>query len=152
VNPPDEKERNWDREMAEVDKLLAKLPSQESSAPTVKRPAAGAPGPRPRPAGPTAPLVTWLRLGLGLLLGVGMTQWPYSHVCGAKLLLYLVAAGAVITSGVWSAVSSWRSRSALAHVLAILLTFWGLELVTLEVLARVGADALPWFCPEPPSP
>ena len=51
---------------------------------------------------------------LGLLVGIGMTQWPYSHGCGLRLIFYLVGVIAVIATGVWSSVSSWRGRLGLA--------------------------------------
>jgi len=94
----DPKERDWDREMREVDKLLAKLPEAEPTlgrgVPTVPvspRPSVGgvtgAVGPPPAgPARGRAWLTTWLRVGLGLVLGVGMLVWPYTHVCGLKLV------------------------------------------------------------------
>ncbi len=86
-----EKERDWDREMREVDKLLAKLPEAE---PTLGRGVPTVPvSPRPpvgsvpdsggfQPTGPArgrAWISTWMRVGLGLALGVGMLVWPYAH-------------------------------------------------------------------------
>lgn len=156
-----EKERDWDREMREVDKLLAKLPEAD--------PALGAGGggqrgvptipvsPRPgvHPAGGPARgrdwLSTWFRVGLGLVLGVGMLAWPYTHGCGLKLVFYLIGATTVSVAGIWSAISSWKRRLGLAHTLSIILVLWGLVLAAREVLPRVGyakADA-PFFCPEP---
>ncbi|MGH7567505.1 MAG: hypothetical protein ACREL9_00835 [Gemmatimonadales bacterium] len=157
---PKEKERDWDKEMAEVDKLLAKLPSHDplphgSADPTVKRPAVpaaahggagvGADGSR---AG------TWLRVGLGLLLAAGITTWPYSHGCGFRLIFYLVAVGTLVVTGVWTGLSSWKRRLGLAHLLSLGLVTWGLALAARAVLPRVGyakADAT-WLCrTTPPS-
>jgi hypothetical protein len=153
-----EKDRDWDREMREVDKLLAKLPETDPTlgpgVPTVPRayPAHLAQPPHAEgPAAAGARLTTWFRVGLGLLLGVGMLVWPYSHVCGAKLLFYMIGASTVIVAGVWSGVSSWRRRLGLAHLLSLGLVLWGLALAAGVVLPRVGYTNPPaiWFCPEP---
>jgi hypothetical protein len=156
-----EKDRNWEKQMAEVDRLLQKLPSHAEPAadagaePTVRRPAAAVP-PAPAPAGLSgaAWLGTWARVILGLLLGIGMTQWPYTHGCGLRLLFYLVGVAAVIAAGVWSSISSWRRRLGLAHVLAQALIIWGLVLAAREVLPRVGyaRASAPWLCPDVPAP
>ncbi len=153
-----EKDRDWDREMREVDKLLAKLPEADPAlgrdVPTVPRayPAQVAHPPHAEgPAAAGARLTTWVRVGLGLLLGVGMLVWPYSHVCGAKLLFYMIGAGTVIVAGVWSGVSSWRRRLGLAHLLSLGIVLWGLVLAAGVVLPRVGYanQSAIWFCPEP---
>jgi hypothetical protein len=154
------KDRDWDREMREVDKLLAKLPEADPTlgrgggAPTVPRayPAHGVPTPQSTgPAAAGARLTTWFRVGLGLMLGVGMLVWPYSHVCGAKLLFYMIGASTVTVAGVWAGVSSWKRRMGLAHLLSLGLVIWGLVLAAGVVLPRAGytnQSAL-WFCPEP---
>jgi hypothetical protein len=157
-----EKERDWDREMAEVDKLLSKLPEADpylrgSGAPAPHRPAApggsalAAPGAGAAAAGR---LGTWARVGLGLLIGIGMTQWPYTHGCGLKLWFYLIGVGAVLVAGVWSSISSWRRRLGVAHLLSQGLVIWGLVLAAREVLPRVGYAkvAATWFCPDIPAP
>ena len=156
--PDQEKPRDWDRELAEVDRLLAKLPHAD---PAAGRGPASAPGHKPgapggmaspgQPSGPSGAAV-WIRVTLGLLVGVAMTQWPYSHACGIKTMFYLLGAGAVVAAAVWGAWGSWRRRMGLAHTLSIGLLIWGLALVTFEVLPRVGyaAKTATWFCPEPP--
>jgi hypothetical protein len=152
------KDRDWDREMREVDKLLAKLPEADPTlgrgAPTVPRafPAHGVHTPHPdSPAAAGARVTTWIRVGLGLMLGVGMLVWPYSHVCGLKLMFYMIGAGTVIVAGVWTGVSSWKRRMGLAHLLSLCLVIWGLVLAAGVVLPRVGYTnhAAIWFCPEP---
>jgi len=155
----DFKDRDWDREMREVDKLLAKLPDTDPmlghGAPTVPR-AYAAPGGHATPhtegrSAAGARFTTWIRVGLGLMLGVGMLVWPYSHVCGAKLLFYMIGASTVTVAGVWAGVSSWKRRMGLAHLLSLGLVIWGLVLAAGVVLPRAGytnQSAL-WFCPEP---
>ena len=158
-----EKERDWDREMREVDKLLAKLPDAD---PTLGRgpiragaTAGGGGGVGGVPTIRTTPYLaggrgfasTWLRLGLGLLLGVGMLVWPYSHICGLKLLFYMLGIATLIVAGVWSALSSWKHRQGFAHLLSLTLVWWGLTLAAAAVLPRVGyagQEAI-WLCPEP---
>jgi len=157
-----EKERDWDKEMAEVDRLLNKLPYAEptlgrsSGERTVKKPAVSGGA-----AGGTVPsrgdwLGTWAKVALGVLVGIGVTPgvWPYTHGCGLRLIFYLVGVGTVIAAGVWAGVSSWRRRLGVAHVIAQVLIVWGAILVTRELLPRVGArvDAM-WLCPDvvPPS-
>ena len=152
------KEHDWDREMREVDKLLAKLPEAD---PTLGRGVPTVPK-TPRMAGPgdaagagttgaVTAFATWFRVGLGVVLGIGMFVWPYSHVCGARLLFYLIGASTVVVAGVWGGVSSWRRRLGLAHLLSLGVVLWGLALVAGVVLPRAGYSNPPaiWFCPEP---
>jgi hypothetical protein len=147
-----EKDRDWDREMREVDKLLAKLPEADPAlgrgVPTVRT------IPKSLSASPARGrewLSTWVRVGLGLLLGIGMLAWPYTHGCGLKLIFYLIGVTTLIVAGVWSGLSSWRRRLGFAHVLSQLLIIWGLVLAAREILPRVGyaKTAAPFFCPEP---
>ncbi len=147
-----EKDRDWDREMRAVDKLLAKLPEAD---PTLGR---GVPTVRTGPKPPAAPpargrewISTWMRVGLGVLLGIGMLAWPYTHGCGLKLIFYLIGVTTLIVAGVWSSLSSWRRRLGFAHLLSQMLVIWGLVLAAREILPRVGyaKTAAPFFCPEP---
>ncbi len=155
----DQKERDWDREMREVDKLLAKLPEAD---PTLGRGVPTVPvSPRPAivgvgggtlqtgPARGRAWITTWMRVGLGLALGIGMLVWPYTHACGLKLVFYLIGATAVTVAGVWSALTSWKRRLGIAHTLSIILIVWGLALAGRQLLPRVyGKTPIPFFCPE----
>ena len=153
----DFKDRDWDREMREVDKLLAKLPDADPSlgrgAPTIPRtyPAHGVPTPQEGPAAAGARLTTWIRVGLGVALGVGMVVWPYSHVCGLRLIFYTIGAGTVVVAGLWSGLSSWKRRMGFAHLLSLGLVIWGLALAAAVVLPRIGYanQTATWFCPEP---
>jgi len=45
-------------------------------------------------------------------------------------------------------VSSWHRRRGLAHIIALLVTLWGLGLVMIEVLPRVGyaKQVIRWTC------
>ena len=157
-----EKERDWDKEMAEVDRLLKKLPNADptlgrGSDQTLRRPAAP-PGYATPSGGVYAVggrLGTWLKVGLGVLVGVGVAPgvWPYSHGCGLYLLFYLLGVTTVVAAGIWASVSSWRRRLGFAHVISQVLIVWGVLLMTREVVPRLGAKpALPWLCPDVSQP
>lgn len=146
--------RDWDKEMAEIDKIMAKSPpaqlTERSSAagpPTAVAPARSAPV--ASSTGRRAALATWLRVGLGVALAAGMTQWPYFHACGTALFLYLGALGMVGLSGVWGMITSWRHRMGLAHTISILVLLWGGILAAATVLPRNGYARLTatWMCP-----
>ena len=151
----DERDRDWDKELAEVDRLLNNMPGHPP-APAPIKPAGGYPPPGAAQAG-RGPRVlstrewagTWIRVGLGLLIGIGMTQWPYTHGCGLRLWFYLLGVAAVIAAGVWSSVSSWRRHLAWAHILSQGLVIWGLTLAAREILPRVhyAREIATWMCP-----
>ena len=153
-----DKERDWDREMREVDKLLAKLPDADPTlGRPIQKPQSGIPTvPRALPSGTPfggtrAFASTWLRLGLGLLLGVGMLVWPYSHVCGLRLIFYMAGITTLIVAATWSALASWKHRQGFAHFLSVLLLIWGLGLAAGAVLPRIGYAGQQglWLCPDP---
>ena len=157
----DQKARDWDKELAQIDKLIASGGGAPQNPPAAAPSGAAAPAPRrgapPIEAGPRPRSVvfTWLRLLLGLAIGVGITQWPYARGCGVLLFGYLGAVGGVIVAGLWSGISSWRTRSGLAHVLSLGLVFWGAILGAREVLPRIGyaRARAAWLCPaNPPGP
>jgi hypothetical protein len=135
--------RDWDRELAEIDKVMTRTGGQAGTAPVrgggVAVPDAG---------GRMAAFTTWMRVVLGLFLAVGMTQWPYANACGLNLAVYLGAIAAVIVAGAWSGLSSWRRRLGLAHFLSLAVLLWGLVLAAREVLPRVGYAKSPraWTC------
>lgn len=130
-----------------VDQLLRKLRPVDQARPAAPRRMAVASVTRPaqtRRAG------VWARVGLGVLVGIALTQWPYQRGCGWWLLFYLSAVATVVVTGVWSASFSWRSRLGLAHVAALGTIFWGFVLTADEVLPRVGYARTPatWRCAE----
>lgn len=147
-------ERDWDKELAKIDKQLESV-SDAQLFPEKPKPGA--------PAAPTAGAVSpqvakeraearsWpaiLRLTLSVVLGVGILFWPYENRCGGGLVMYLLAVAAVMGSGVWSAIWTWRHKAARAHILSILLLAWGVMLGAAEVLPRVGyaKEVLTWSC------
>lgn len=149
-------ERDWTKELAKIDKQLESV-SDEALFPTKTAPAK-----TPKDAADrsenlekqrtTSTFGVFLRLVLSVALGVGILFWPYDARCGFGLAGYLAAVGVVAASGVWSAVWTWRHRSARGHMLSLLLVLWGLVLGAMEVLPRIGygkPDAMhpaTWVC------
>jgi hypothetical protein len=148
--------RDWDKELAAIDKLMAAGPPAPAASPAPAPPAGRAPAPAPAggPArsaaapGRYARFFTWVRLVLGLALGAAMTQWPYTHGCGVPLFAYLGGVAAVLVAATWSTISSWRTRSAVAHFLSLALFVWGGFLAAREVLPRIGyaKQTAGWSC------
>jgi len=148
----------------EVDRLLAQLAnfgSQPARDP-VSRGERLAPHPVTRVKSPavTPPRSTptradlvalWARVLLGVALGGLMTQWPYSIGCGLPLLGYLGAILAVLLTGAWIGFASWKLRSGVTHILALILFFWGIVLAAEQLLPRIGytVDQASWRCPPP---
>ncbi|HEU4993539.1 MAG TPA: hypothetical protein VFT29_01900 [Gemmatimonadaceae bacterium] len=145
-------ERNWDKELAKIDKQLESVsdsqmfPEKKNATPSQKAEIAVE-------RAQTSSLPAILRLTLSVALGVGILFWPYANRCGVGLAGYLFGVTAVSASGIWSAVWTWRHRTAKAHTLSILLMVWGLILGAIEVLPRVGyaKQSLPWSCTANPS-
>ena len=146
---------DWDKELAKIDKQLAGMSDADllgdqarPALPTGKQPVTGAARPSAKaPAAASEPtsggsrlatFTLYARVLLALALGIGMMFWPYDAKCGSGMVLYLGAVAAVVVSGVWSAVWSWRHRAARLHSLSLLLVLWGLILGGLDVLPRIG--------------
>ena len=149
--------RDWDKEMAEIDKLMAQppaaqLPAKAGAPPQpAPRPSAGAPPPvvAGAPVSRKAIFATWLKVILAAVAAGAMTRWPYAHACGMGLFLYLGATGVIALAGVTSAISTWKRRMGLAHTVSLLVMLWGLGLSAAVVLPRIGyaKTAATWFCP-----
>jgi hypothetical protein len=142
-------DRDWDRELAKIDKQLES--ASDAQLFPEKKGAAATPAAKAQVADARATTRSWpaiLRLTLSVLLGVAILFWPYQNRCGVGLTGYLVAVTAVAGAGIWSAVWTWRHRSARAHILSLLLIAWGLVLGAGEVLPRIGyaKQVLSWSC------
>jgi len=165
-------DRNWEAEMAKIDKQLASV-SDEALLAESKAVAPAKAGARPAaapavaaPARPSAsasasvaPVVGawrgWVKVAIAVGAAAGLMFWPWPAPCGAPLLGFTAATGAVALLGLWSAVGTWRHRLGLAHVASLLVVAWGLALGAREVLPRIGY-ATPtsdrgegWSCPAP---
>lgn len=151
-----EQPRDWDKEMAEIDRLMTHAPAPSKGPVAGSGPAAL---PAPRPSAGAAPaqvagsrrvvMGTWARALAGAVLAGAMTQWPYAHGCGGGLMLYTGATAAVVVAGLWGATAAWRSRLAAAHLLSLVVIGWGAALLAAIILPRIGyaATTLTWFCP-----
>jgi hypothetical protein len=146
-------DRDWEKELAKIDKQLGSLSDEQllgpapGQVPAAKQlpPAKAAKAPKassaPVVTGEPTPTKAWAvyaRLTISVALGVGMLFWPYLARCGPGLAGYLAAVAAVVGSGIWSAVWTWRHRAPKAHALSLLLILWGLVLGSMEVLPRIG--------------
>jgi hypothetical protein len=145
-----EQPRNWDRELADIDRAIAKQGDV---------PPAGAPAPRDRVPVPAAPVrrrsvaLTWFWVGLALALAAALLIWPYQRGCGLQLMFYLGAAGVTAVIALLGALASWSHRRGFAHVLSLLVLLWAGAVVLREVLPRVGyaRTNLTWMCASVPT-
>jgi hypothetical protein len=138
-----------------VNRLLAQLPGLQGE-PDLRRTSAPRtptfPITHPAPRSTVTPegqvLGSWLRLLLALGFGITMAAWPYQRACGFPLMGYISALSLVIWTGGWAASSAWRQRTALVHVLSLLVVLYGLMLTSAEVLPRIGyaASHAAWSC------
>ncbi len=145
-------DRDWDAELRKIDQEMAKAASRPAPAaapPQAAAPSAPMSAPMSLPSGApmaaplgAAPATTsfgvYARLTLAVALGVAIIFWPYVARCGVGLAAYLGAVAAVVISGAWSAVWTFRHRAGRAHFLSLLLVLWGLVLAGLDVLPRIG--------------
>jgi hypothetical protein len=144
-------DRNWDKELAKVDKQLASLSDEQllgapPAAPLTVPPSGARPSMKsqppassgPAPGKPTSAIGVYGRLALATLVGAAMYIWPYPAQCGVGLMGYLAAVGVVIAGGLWASVWTWRHRASKAHTLSLLVVLWGLVLGAMQVLPRTG--------------
>jgi hypothetical protein len=140
-------ERDWGKELSKIDKQLESV----SDAQLFPEKKGAAPEQKAKVATERAAAASWpaiVRLTLAVALGVGVLFWPYNNRCGVGLAGYLVVVIAVMVSGVWSAVWTWRHRTGRAHLLSLLLVAYGFILGATEVLPRIeyARVSLPWSC------
>ena len=137
-----EQPRDWDKELADIDRAIARQPA----------PAGGAPVPAGRPPTSTARrfvALTWFWSGLALVLGVALAFWPYDRNCGIRLIFFLGAGGLALLAGVLGALTSWAHHRGLAHLLSLLVIIWAAVMIMREILPRAGyaRESRDWTCP-----
>ena len=167
-------DRDWDRELADLDRRLASVP--ETPAPTpAARPGAPATPPSPggarRPPEPTPPANRTLgvaaapgrrswraqfallfRIVLGVIVVAALIYWPYTSRCGAELVYYLGLVATLGLVGIFTATSAWRHRAAVVHLLGLAMLAGAVTLGAREVLPKVGyvipsgAHPATWTC------
>jgi hypothetical protein len=156
--------RDWDKQMAEIDRLMAKsgppAPPASSGTPASAPSTPAAPAaPRREAPAPTAPrgptamtrgglLGLWALALMGPLGAASLAIWPYAKGCGTMLAVYLVGVAAVAGAGIWTMRASWVARRGMPHLLGLATLLAALGLAALEILPRVGyaATALTWGC------
>jgi len=140
-----EQPRNWDKELSDIDKVIARQPAP-AAAPVA---AAGRP---PSPAQRRFVALTWFWTGLAIVLAVALPLWPNDKSCGLRLVFYLGAAIIALLMGGLGALASWSHRRGLAFVLSLVAILWAGVMATREILPRVGyaKQELHWTCPEEP--
>jgi len=155
-------DRNWEAELAKIDKQLASIPDEQllaTTAPTGKpgdlkrspvmdsRMATqkGGDGARVSPPASSATAAPakgawlgWVKVTIAVGAAAGLMFWPWPARCGPALVGFTAATGAVALLGVWSAIGTWRHRLGLAHVASLLVIVWGMLLGAREILPRVG--------------
>lgn len=153
--------RDWDKEMAEIDRLMA-----SDKAPPPAAPAAGGPvarrdaGTAPPPArsaggGGGGGIATrkeaagvWAIALLGATGAASLLAWPYDRSCGGWLYAYLVGAGAIALAGLWAMRAAWRHRRGRAHIVGLLTLLAALGYLAAEILPRTGYAKVSrtWIC------
>ncbi len=146
-------DRNWEAEMAKIDKQLAsvsdeQLLAERKAVPALTGAAAKAPSgkagaPAVAPSRVSSPATggtwrSWLKVSIAVAAAAGLMYWPWLARCGLPLVGFTAATGGVALLGVWSAVGTWRHRLGLAHLASLLVTIWGVALGAREILPRVG--------------
>jgi hypothetical protein len=140
-----EQPRDWDRELANIDRAIAKQPT----------PAPATPG-----TSPSAPVaarrfvaLTWFWTVLAIILAVALPLWPYDQSCGLRLVFYLGAAGIAVLVGILGAIASWSHRQGLPHLLCLLVIAWAGVMVAREILPRTGyaSHSRDWVCAAHPA-
>jgi hypothetical protein len=138
-----EQPRDWDKELADIDRAIA------------RQPAGGPPAPAGRPSPATARrfvALTWFWAGLAIVLALGLALWPYDKNCGIRLIFFLGAGGLALLAGVLGALTSWVHHRGLAHLVSLLVIVWAAVMVMREILPRAGYAKEPrdWTCPAAP--
>lgn len=137
-------ERDWEKELAAIDRQIASVPDERLAAAASTR--ASPPGPGATRSAPAAapanrgarPWVIWMQVVITLAAAVSLWYWPWPARCGAPLMGFVAAAVGVAVMGLWTAVGTWRQRQGLAHTMALLVVVWGLVVAGRDVLPRVG--------------
>lgn len=145
----------------EIDRLIRQLPGadpkllgeDEVAAPGAPRPSravrsASMPAGTAEAARRVELIGVWMRTSAAAGLGTAVIYWPYAHDCGWLLHLYLGVVGAVLVTGCWASWNAWRLRAAVAHVIALVVVYWGVVLAAEQVLPRIGYAAVEasWRC------
>ena len=138
-----EQRRDWDKELADIDRAIARQPGQ-AGGPV-------APG-TPPPSRRRVVALAWFWTSIAVLLAVALAVWPYDRNCGIRLIFFLGAALLALLMAVFGAFAGWAHRQGLALLLSLLALLFAGIMAAREILPRAGyaKDARPWTCPPPP--
>ena len=149
--------RDWDKEMAEIDKLIASgrtAPASGAPATPARSTAARASVPAALASGPVMTrsrdnVGVWLRALIGLGGAVALQVWPYGKGCGTMLYLYLAASFVVASIGAWTMRGAWTHRRGFAHITGLIVLLASVVFAGIQILERTGYAAvrLGWTCP-----
>lgn len=139
-----EQPRDWDKELANIDRAIARQPG-----PPAPAPAGGSVAATPRRR---FVALAWFWTLLSILLAVALIVWPFDTSCGIRLIFFLGAAVLALLAGVLGAVTSWAHRQGLAMLLSLLVVLFAGIMAAREILPRAGyaKEALEWTCPPVP--
>lgn len=140
--------RDWNKELADIDRVIEKEGRGPAALP------ARVPTAAPTAGAKRSVARTWFWAVLALLLAIALPIWPYGKECGLQLFFYLGAATLALLAGAAGAMASWGTRSALPHVLSLLVILLSSAMGVREILPRIGyaAQAKTWLCPSTPEP
>ncbi len=138
-----EQPRDWDKELANIDRAISKQGPSTGSPPV----AVPTPAPRRRFVA-----LAWLWTVVATILAVALVLWPYDKTCGIRLIFFLGAAVLAVMLGVLGAFTSWAHRQGLAMMVSLLVILWAGIMATREILPRTGyaKRSMQWTCPSPP--
>jgi hypothetical protein len=146
-----EQPRNWDRELADIDKAIAKgsVPAAGGSVPAGRGPGVPASAPVPR----RSVALTWFWVLLAVALAAALPLWPYQRSCGLQLMFFMGATGVTALIGLLGALASWASRRGFAHLVSLAVILWSAAIGLREVLPRVGyaKTVRTWTCEAAPT-
>jgi len=138
-----EQPRDWDKELADIDRAIARQPAQRGEAVV---PGTTAPSRRRVVA------LAWFWTSIAVLLAVALAVWPYDRNCGIRLIFFLGAALLALLMGLFGAFAGWAHRQGAALLLSLLAILFSGIMGAREILPRTGyaKEARPWTCPPPP--
>lgn len=152
--------RDWDKELAEIDKLMQVEPRSAPPQAPVATAARTEPTPtrtdggranadgRANAAARARPIAIWAVALLGVLGAAALAVWPYDKACNLPLGIYLVGVLAVFGASVWTMRLGWATRRGAVLIIGMITMVAALALAALEVLPRTGYAkvAATWTC------